>query len=291
MIKNINYGLSQGLKKGAIALVIMTAFISGCTNNNEQATTEDTTASPEVAQTQPTEPAERAEQGNVQIEDLTGNVDEYIGQEVSVRGDVQTQEAMGESAFFLQNDQWFGGEEVLVINASGEPFVVPGDEPAAPLVQVTGEVRQLVRADLEREYNLVLDPNVYAEYEERPVIVAQSIALAPDPEEISAAPEAYYNKDIAVTGEILEQVAPNTYTIQQEQIVGGIPLLVVNMNPEIPLETNEEVVITGQLRQYVAADFERDYNLTWDADVQREIEAEYADKPVLVADEVYPSAK
>ena len=41
----------------------------------------------------------------------------------------------------------------------------------------------------------------------------------------------------------------------------------------------------------VLADIERDYDLTWDLDVEQEIEAEYNKKPVLVVDSIYPAAK
>ncbi|MBC5796128.1 MAG: hypothetical protein VKL60_18265 [Sphaerospermopsis sp.] len=44
------------------------------------------------------------------------------------------------------------------------------------------------------------------------------------------------------------------------------------------------------MRPFVVADLERDYDITWDLDLQRKLEAEYRDKPVLVATDVYPSA-
>lgn len=44
------------------------------------------------------------------------------------------------------------------------------------------------------------------------------------------------------------------------------------------------------LRPFVKAEFERDYDLTWDLDLQEELEAEYSEKPVLVVDSIY-SAK
>ncbi|MEO1341809.1 MAG: hypothetical protein AAFV28_11865 [Cyanobacteria bacterium J06635_13] len=45
------------------------------------------------------------------------------------------------------------------------------------------------------------------------------------------------------------------------------------------------------MRPFVKAEFEQDYDLTWDLDVEREIEAEYTEKPVLVVDSIYPSAQ
>ncbi|MEB3360064.1 MAG: hypothetical protein VKK04_25285 [Synechococcales bacterium] len=286
-MQTLNYFLQKRMQVGAIALTLTAAFLGAC-NGYEEPVAEEP-ASPDVAVEESVEePAEVAEAYNVQLGELTGNVEDYLGQTVSVRGEAEA--AIGESAFLLQDDQLFGGEEVIVFNASGEPFLLPEDEPTDE-VQVTGEVRELVFAEFEEEFGIDLEDDLYVEYEDRPAIVAQSIAFAPDPEEISEDPEAYYGRTIAVTGEIGEVLAGNTFTIQEEQLLGGEEVLVVGLMPELALDENEEVVITGTLRPYVSADFDRDYDLTWDLDFQEQIEAEYTEEPVLVADEVYPSAQ
>ena len=61
----------------------------------------------------------------------------------------------------------------------------------------------------------------------------------------------------------------------------------INASGEPILEADEKVVVTDTVRPFVKADFERDYDLTWDLDVQQEIEAEYTEKPVLVLDSIY----
>jgi hypothetical protein len=53
----------------------------------------------------------------------------------------------------------------------------------------------------------------------------------------------------------------------------------------------EDVVVTGEIRPFIAAEFERDYELTWDLDVKRQLEAEYENKPVFIAKSIYPSAQ
>ncbi|MBD1996258.1 hypothetical protein H6G00_06450 [Leptolyngbya sp. FACHB-541] len=278
------YFAGRKLYAGAIALALTALILPACTQ--PEATTEGPTGV--TTNVSPEESVEVAEEANVQVGELTGNVEEYLGQTVSVRGEAEN--PIGEVAFVLQDDQLFGGEEVIVFNASGTPFLLPEGE-ITDEVQVTGEVRQLVIADFERDYGLDLDPDLYVDYEDRPAIVAQSIAFAPDPEEVSENPEAYYGQVIAVEGEVGEQLAPNTFTIQEEQLFGGENVLVVGVAPSPTLEEGENVVITGTLRPYVTADFERDYDLTWDLNVRNQIEAEYTQEPVLVADEVYPSAE
>ena len=273
------------LRKGAIALFLAgTAGVSACAY--DQQAIEEPVAEPDMAVE---EPAEVAEAYNVQLGDLTGDVEDYLGQTVSVRGEAEV--AIDETSFLLQDDELFGGQEVIVFNATGSPFLLPtADEPTED-IQVTGEVRQLVIADLEQEYGLDLEPELYAEYEDRPAIVAESIAFSPDPEEITEEPEQYYGQIIAVSGEVVDLLSDNTFRLQEEGWFEGDEVLVIGVSPVAGLNEAEEVVVTGTLRPFVAVEFEEEYNLTWDLDLQEQLEAEYTEQPVLVADAVYPSAQ
>lgn len=281
-----NHQYLNRFRNGAIALVLAsTAALAACGPTNEPVA-EEPIAEPDVAVE---EPAEIAEEYNVALGELTGNVEDYLGQSVSVRGEAEA--AVSETAFLLQDDQLFGGEEVIVFNATGTPFLLPTDDEPTEDVQVTGEVRQLVIADFEREYGLDLDPQLYAEYEDRPAIVAESIAFSPDPEEVTEQPEQYYGQTIAVSGEIGELLSDNTFQLQEEGWFEGDEVLVIGASTLPTLDEAEEVVVTGTLRPFVAAEFERDYDLTWDLDLQEQLEAEYTERPVLVAEEVYPGAQ
>lgn len=223
---------------------------------------------------------------NVTAEELSDGAEGLIGQTVSLRAEVE--ETVDDTSFLLEDDQLFGGEDVLVINASGEPFVLTeGDDTE---VQVTGEVQQLIIADFETEYGVDLDPDLYADYEDRPVVVAQSIALSPDPGDLTSNPEAYYNKRIAVAGEVEDKLSPTTFTLDEEELFGSEDLLVLTQGVTPETQDGEEVTVTGILRPYVQTEFDTDYDLDWDLSVQEQIEAEYTEKPVFVADGVYPSA-
>jgi hypothetical protein len=227
-----------------------------------------------------------ATQNNVTTDDLTDNLSAYLGQTVTVRQEAE--EVIGESAFLFDDDQLFGGERRLVINASGEGlFLVDGDDTQ---VQATGEVRELVVADLETEYGLDLDPELYAEYEQQPVIVAESLALAPDPADLTDDPELYYGRRIAVNAEVEELWSADTMSVDGDALFGDDDLLVINPNATLDFVEDEEVVMTGVLQPFVASEIENEYELTWDLDLQEQIEAEYTERPVFVADEVYPSA-
>ncbi len=224
---------------------------------------------------------------NTTIDEITEDENVVVGEEVTVRGEVEEFEP-GVS-FVLEEEGFLEGDEVLVINVSAEPVpVLPSDDLE---LQVTGEVGNLVLADVERDYGLVLDPELYVDYENRPVILAQSMVLAPDLEDIAEDPDIYYLQELAVEGEVDEVRNEYTFTLKEDQLIGGDELLMINASGTPIPETDEKVVVTGTVRPYVRAEFDRDYDLTWDLDVQEEIEAEYTEKPVFVVDAIYPSAE
>lgn len=263
-----NHVAARGnIRTGAIALALMGMLLPACANND-----------------QPVAGGPRPE-SNVTTEEVADETAELIGKPVSVRDEVG--EKVGANAFTITDDEFFGGEEVLVVNASGRPLVLPEDDAE---VQITGTVAKLVVADIEREYDLDLEPDLYVEYEGKPAIIARAVALAPEPGEITDNPSRYYNKVIAVPAEVEEIVGPNAFTLDEDQLIGGSDLLVLVPTPKRPIKEGEKVVATGVLRPFVVADIERDYDLTWDLELQKKLEAEYSTKPVLIADYVYPSA-
>ena len=223
---------------------------------------------------------------NTTIEELSEGEDVAVGEEVTVRGEA-TEVEPGIS-FVMQEEGFLEGDEVLVINVSDKTIPEGVDE--LPL-QVTGEVGTLVLADVEREYGLDLDPELYVEYETQPVILADYMVLSPEIEDVSESPENYYGMEIALQGEIDEIRNAYAFTLVEDELFEGDELLIINATGEPIPEEEEAVVVTGMVRPYVKAEFDRDYDLTWDLDVEEEIEAEYSEQPVLVVDSIYPSAE
>jgi hypothetical protein len=261
---------------GAIGLAIMAMFLPACANEEPRA---------RLWVREP-EPGVPLVEDNVTAEEVAEETGELIGQSVTVRSEVLR--LMGPYSFTISSEQFFGREPILVINASGSPFVVPtgGTE-----VQVTGEVRRFVFADIEREFGLELgDPNLYVDYESKPVIIAESSALAPEPEAIVANPTPFYKYDIAVEAGITDILSQTAFTLSENELIEGRELLVINATPGRVLSENQEVVVTGKLRPFVVADIVRDYDLGWDLALQRELDVRFSNKPVLVAKDVYPSA-
>ena len=224
-------------------------------------------------------------ESNATIEEIAEQ-EATLGEEVTVRGEVE--EIESGISFILEEEDLFEEDSVLVLNVSEQ--ILP-EEAEDLRLQVTGEVGTLVLADIEREYGLALDPELYAEYETKPVILATYMVAAPELEEVSENPDLYYGQEIALEGEVEQIRNDYSFTLKEAQLIGGDDLLVINASGEPIPQEDEAVVVTGTVRPFIKAEFEKDYDLTWDLDIQEEIEAEYSEKPVLVVDSIYPSAE
>ena len=261
-------GFAQALwntKGAAIALAFLAMLLPACSTN-----TAEQVGGP-TAKT------------NVTTEEVADKTNALIGKTVTVRSEVEKK--VGANSFTIGDDKLFGSEKILVINASGAPTVLPDDIK----LQVTGKVQKFVVADVEREFNLNLEPEVEVEYKDKPVIIAQSIALAPEPGEVTKNPSAYYNKTIAVKAEVEDIISPTSFTLDEDKLTSTKDLLVLNTTPGQTIKDGQEVVVTGVLRPFVVADIERDYDLNWDLILQKKLEAEYSQKPALVTKSVFPA--
>lgn len=91
---------------------------------------------------------------------------------------------------------------------------------------------------------------------------------------------------VTVTGEVEEDYGINTFVIEETGEIFGDQVLVINTAATEPILEEQNVRVTGEVRELILADFERDYDLTWEGDILRTIEAEYVGQPVIVAEAV-----
>ncbi|MBD1832437.1 hypothetical protein H6F61_06950 [Cyanobacteria bacterium FACHB-472] len=95
--------------------------------------------------------------------------DKYFGQVVTVTSNVE--KVISPNTFLLDDQELIGGKELLVIGA-----VIAGDTiKKGEIVEVTGLVRKFVKAEIERDFDFNLQPELKIEYENQPVIIAQSV--------------------------------------------------------------------------------------------------------------------
>lgn len=264
-----------GVSLGAIALGMTALLVPGCTSNNEEIQEGRTNVTSEdVARVSPSPNA-------------TGETT-AIDKPVTIRSEAANPIG-NNSAFLLKTED---GQSIVAINATGQPFVLPGN--GIP-VQATGNVKPLVVADVEREYGLDLQNDLFVDYESKPAIIAKSLALAPGPEDLYRAPEGYFEKPIAIKGEVRKLNAPNAFALFEEGWVDDIGVLVVGIDKDLQggplsaIQEGEKVVVTGVTRN-INVLAEKRTDLGWNDTQFNDFNARYTKRPVIVADGVYPSA-
>lgn len=257
---------SKSLAKGTAAAALIALLLSGCTTKFVDRYS--------------------GEEENVSTEEVAEESNKLIGEIVTVRSEVINK--VSNSAFTIGDQDLFNTEEVLVLNGTGKTFTLPTDKDIE--IQVTGEVQKVVISEIRRDFNLELDPKTYQEYKNKPAIIAQSFAIAPKPGDITAEPSRFYNQPLAVRGEVDETLSQVAFTLDEDQLFNGSDLLVVNMKPQQTFNEGDEVVVTGRLRPVTVSELDKNYILTEDKGVQTRIEElKRQEKPVLMADFVYPS--
>ncbi|MGH9941232.1 MAG: hypothetical protein ACRD9R_02605 [Pyrinomonadaceae bacterium] len=126
-------------------------------------------------------PSERAEAaGGVTAAQIINNPNAYVGKTVTVSGDVE--EIHSPRAFNMDSGVSVG--ELLVLGR--EPFPqVPDSGNRAYIINdtatVTGTVRMLMTAEIEREVGWDLTPEIEAEFNAKPVLVAQTTGFKSNP--------------------------------------------------------------------------------------------------------------
>ena len=244
----------------AIALVAALQ-LSGCANNSQSPDNRDYLTS---------------------TAEITENIDFFLEKYVTVRNDVI--ETIGNRGLILDRDRLLSNETLLVINTTETRFSFSSDR--TPEILVRGTVDKLNLSRLQHEFNLDLDSSLYAQYEGKPTIIATSAILSPDPEDLSDRPKLYYDLPLAVKGEVEDiDRQHGLFELDEEKAFGGEDLLVLHTKP-IELNEEQNVILYGVLRFFVANELERDYNPGWNSSTQKQLEAKYGQKPVFIAKKI-----
>jgi len=228
----------------------------------------------------------RAEHENVTSEEVAGDTSALVGQEITIRNTVT--ETIGDESFTVKAE---GGEPILVVNATGQPFQVPDSN--VP-IQTTGTVEQFSVDTIGQRYGVTLDRELYSDYEGQPAIMAKSLAWAPNPQNFyEAPPGTFTNQPLAIEGDVRRfEKTNNAFALFEEGWADDVGVLVIGVEPYLrgqSLEEGENVVVTGQA-QPATEQLLRDANLGWSNDQIQEFISRYTNRPLVVADGVYPSA-
>ena len=214
--------------------------------------------------------------------EITENTHRFIGRSVLIRNDVL--QIIGNRGLILDKDRLIDGEPILVINMSETSIEISHDK--TPEILIDGKVERFSKNSIEQKYDLNLESEIYGQYEGKPVIIATSLIMSPDPEDITANPEIYYNRPLAIKGEVDDVEDYGIFEIDEEQAFGGEDLLVVQFGSQAALNEEQTVIVYGVLRKFVMKELLQDYDLDWDSSIQTQIEAEHQQKPVLVTNKI-----
>jgi hypothetical protein len=200
--------------------------------------------------------------------EIAENADEFIGNSVTIKS--KAIQKIGLSSFTVSDARFFRGEPIVVVNASGMPFNLPLDQNVK--IQVTGQVRNLVISEIEQKFNLNIEEEYYRDYINKPAIVARYIVVAPQPGQITQRPKQYYGRKVTVTGKVDNIRSPVLLTLDENQWFGGQDLLVLlKAPPKVAINQGQTISVSGEVRPFVVAEIEQDYDLTWDLNVKREL--------------------
>lgn len=124
----------------------------------------------------PIVPADTKDAMRVSVDALEDGVGKFVGQRVSVDGEVE--DIYGPRLFTIDEPNWGDLEgEILVYMPSAAALSLRDDD----RVTVTGEVRKFVLADVEREWGWInLDSDVLVRLQHRPILVADRIVGGDD---------------------------------------------------------------------------------------------------------------
>lgn len=157
-----------------ISGIVLTGFTAGCDREDPVANVNrPANANPANANTA----SPGSNPAAVSLGTIAGNLNNYLGQTVTVEADVQ--EVFGPRAFSLDEDDALAGgidNDVLVVGTSTSNLERIEDNWLKNKVRVTGTVRGVALVDLEREVGWDLDPQIKAELQDvKAVIVASSV--------------------------------------------------------------------------------------------------------------------
>ena len=136
------------------------------------------TAGRSIAEDQ--KPAATTDQATVKVDDVLAKPEAYLGKTVTLTGEVEEVESA--RAFTLESGLMGLGKGLLVVGKSEFPaaaglkggLFVDDDH-----VKVTGVVRKLVIADIEKELGWDLDAQWEAKFKEKAVIIAENVTKLP----------------------------------------------------------------------------------------------------------------
>lgn len=229
----------------------------------------------------------QSEEGNATVETIIDNTDNWVGKTVTITGKID--ERKDDSSFTVEGDNYFDSDRVLIINESGE-FLPELPEENINL-RITGRVDLVGGEEYFEGTAEAVAENIAGEFETKPAIYADSIILAPAPDEVVETPSDFYGRSVAVSGIVADVLDDNAFTLKEFSLNSDRNLLVLNMTGEPLPETGAEVLIEGEIQAYDRDRLEQEYGYDEDLSVSVVDRSEdpLAKTAVLVVEKISPT--
>jgi hypothetical protein len=256
--------------------------------------------------------------GTISAGKLAKNPGDYVGRTVTVSAEVE--DVLGSNMFTLDEDAILSGPDVLVLVPGGLKTNLTHDQK----VTVMGEVRRYVEADLDRDFDFfengkLVDVKTKVDWNTRPVLVARSIRTADGANVMTTVHTAssdsdatmhsatgtsiatplsagklareaknYYGKTVTVRAEVEDVLGNNMFTLDEDSVLAGSDVLVlVPRGVANKLTHDQKVVVTGQVRPFVEADLDRDFDWFDNGKlVDVKTKVDWKTRPVIVAETI-----
>jgi hypothetical protein len=104
-------------------------------------------------------------------------------------------------------------------------------------------------------------------------------------EEVSEEAHKLAGSTVTISGRVERIIAPNVFILQETGSIYNDDRVLVVLASQQPVQIfeNGRVQVTGEVRQLIAAEFDADYDLTWDLELERKLEVEYTGASTVVA--------
>lgn len=222
---------------------------------------------------------DRFAEDQIGISDIADDPEAYLGQQVSVNGEVS--EVLGPNVIRMDEDNWLDiGDDLLVVLPEG--VARPATLEDETNIVIEGTVRNFVLAEFERDYDFFSEPELYAEFENRPVIVADMLWLQASLSDVDDNPDAYLGNRVTVYGEASELVGATGFRLEDPGFFAGDDVLVLMREEGMTVAEDGRYYVTGTVQRFSLADAEAELGY----DLDDALFGDWADRTVIIADRV-----
>lgn len=199
------------------------------------------------------------------VGEIHENSDEWIGEQVIVSGEVS--QVLTPFAYVIGGEQFVDGGELLVIGAppaAGEIGTVDEEVFPQDIVQVSGEVVEFNRAEMEEEYEIEFPAEAFEGREGEPALIGEAVGITQRIRDADAEivetdtvlddPDEYVGETVSVSGTITDVLSERVFVVGD----GLVVIDTTGVVAETALVEGGRIEASGEISEFDEAEFEED---------------------------------